>query len=281
MNWFIIAFFATAIYSGGNFIDKYVVSKEVKDCRGLPIYGAITALCLGMFLWILTGFPHLPLKDALLILFAGALSTWATFMYFQALSQDEMSTIILLFQMIPLLVLVLSLLFLKETILFKQSLGGILILFSSIGISMDVKASRKIFRLSRSFFLMFIVDAMLAVAAICVSLAVHVNSFFTILSYESWGSGIGGILMYILFPVIRNSFYESFRTVRRTILALLFLNEGIFVLVKSLTYYAYSIGPTAASGFTDATRTHCTRTRTACRGPNPLPVGTLSLPGVG
>src|SRR5262249_37224760 len=147
----------------------------------------------------------------------------------------------LLFQMIPLLVLALSLLFLKETILFKQSLGGMLILFSSIGVSMDVKASRKIFRLSRSFFLMFIVDAMLAVAAICVSLAVHVNSFFTILSYESWGSGIGGILMYILFPVIRTSFYESFRTARRTILALLFLNEGIFVLVKSLTYYAYSI----------------------------------------
>ena len=59
------------------------------------------------------------------------------------------------------------------------------------------------------------------------------------------GGGIGGIIFYILFPAIRISFYESIRTIRKAAFGVIFLNEGIFVLAKSLTYYAYSIGPTA------------------------------------
>jgi len=51
--------------------------------------------------------------------------------------------------------------------------------------------------------------------------------------------------LYSIFPVIRSAFHESLRTVRKTGLSIIFFNEGLFVLAKALTYYAYSIGPTA------------------------------------
>lgn len=245
MSWFIFALFAPALFAVVNFIDKYVISKEVKDYRGMPIYSAIAGLCLGTIFWIVTGFPLLPIKDALFLLLAGICVNWGEFLYFQAISSDETSSIILLLQMTPLLILALSFLFLKETILPKQALGIMLILFSSLGASTDMKLEKKKFHLSRSFFLIFLVDVLLAMAAIFVSLALHANSFFKILSYENWGLGIGGIILYGVFPVIRNAFHESLRTVRKAGLSIIFFNEGLFALAKALRYYAYAIGPTA------------------------------------
>jgi len=239
------ALLAPAVFPVVNFIDKYVISKQVKDYRGMPIYSAITGLCLGTLFWIVAGFPLLPVKDVVLLLLAGACINWGGFLFFQAISSDETSNIILLFQMTPLLVLILSVLFLKETILPKQALGMVLIFFSCMGASINTRLERKQFRLSRSFFLIFLVDALWATAAIFTSLALHANSFPKILSYESWGLGIGGIILYSIFPVIRSAFHESLRTVRKAGLSIIFFNEGLFVLAKALTYYAYSLGPTA------------------------------------
>src|SRR5260370_3597157 len=245
MSWFMFALFAPAVFAVVNFIDKYVISKEVKDYRGMPFYSAIAGLCLGTLFWIVTGFPFLTIKDALFLLLAGICVNWGGFLYFQAISSDETSSIILLFQMTPLLVLVLSYLILKETILPKQALGIILILFSCLGVSVNRRLERKKFHLSRSFFLIFLVDVLWAMAAIFASLALHANAFSKILSYESWGLGIGGIFLYSIFPVFRNAFHESLRTVRKAGLSIIFFNEGLFVLAKALTFYAYSIGPTA------------------------------------
>lgn len=86
---------------------------------------------------------------------------------------------------------------------------------------------------------------MWAIAAILVKFAVDANSFSKILSYESWGIGLGGIMLYLLFPSIRNAFHGSIKTVRKIALGIMFINEGLFILSKSLTFFAYSIGPVA------------------------------------
>src|SRR5205085_1653247 len=89
------------------------------------------------------------------------------------------------------------------------------------------------------------VDAMWAISAILIKFAVEANSFSKILSYESWGIGLGGIILYLLFPSVRNAFHESRKNVRRVALGVMFINEGMFVLSKSFTFFAYSIGPIA------------------------------------
>src|SRR5205085_12378759 len=124
-----------------------------------------------------------------------------------------------------------------------QGFAFILIMCAVLGVAFE-REVREI-RLSPSLFLILIVDLMWAVSAILIKFAVEANSFSKILSYESWGIGLGGIILYVLFPSIRSAFHESYTSVRRVALGVMFINEGMFVISKSLIFFAYSIGPVA------------------------------------
>lgn len=241
MSWIFFALLAPAVYTVVNFIDKHVVSNEVKDYKGMVIYGTIMGLVVGTFFWIVTGFPTLPLQDTLIILSAGALTIWASALYFKAVSMEDASKIIILFQTMPIFVLILSIFLLKETVSALQIFGFFLILGSAIGIAIE-KGQEK-FKLSKTFWLVMAVNLLWALSAVMAKFAIQATSFSSILAYESWGLGIGGTLLFIFFPQIRNSFLESVRTVPKRALFLMFTNEGVFVLAKSITFYAYSIGP--------------------------------------
>lgn len=101
------------------------------------------------------------------------------------------------------------------------------------------------FRLNKALILVLIADAFWAVAAVLVTLAINANSFTEILSYESWGIGVGGLILYLFFPKKRRAFHKTVQTAGLKIIFIVFVNEVIFVIAKSVTYYAYSLGPTA------------------------------------
>jgi len=226
-----------------NFIDKYIVEKEVKDYRGMPIYGTIMGLIMGTLFWVFTGFPILNLKDTIILLLTGSITIWAAALYFQAISMEEASKVILLFQMTPVLVLIMSYIFLGERISSQQLIGFFLILSAVIGVSDSIKKGG--FQLSKAFWLILAVDFMWALSAILIKFSINETSFTQVLSYESWGLGLGGLLLYAFFPSIRNSFNYSIKTVRKTALAIMFGNEGLFVFGKSLQFFAYSLGNAA------------------------------------
>ncbi len=243
INWVIFALLAPVIYTGVNFVDKYIVEKEVKDYRGMPIYGTIMGFIMGTIFWILTGFPTLNLFDTSILLLTGAITIWAAALYFKAISMEDTSKIILLFQMTPILVLIMSYIFLDERISIQQLSGFILILGAVVGVSDNIK--RGAFQLSKAFWLVLVVDFMWAISAILIKFSINENSFSQVLSYESWGLGLGGLLLYIFFPGIRNSFNYSIKTVRKSALVIMFGNEGLFVFGKSLQFFAYSLGNAA------------------------------------
>lgn len=247
MNWLIIALISPALDTLVNFTDKYIIEREVKDYRGMPIYGAIVGLVFGTIYWVATGFPILELRDALIIIGTGILSIFGLALYFKALASEETSSIIIFLKGIPVMVLVLSFIFLKEVITFRQLLGFAFILFSVIGVSYKKtkKKNFRLFSLSSPLVLILIVDSIWAISAILIKFAINANTFPKVLSYESWGVGIGGVILYLTFPTIRNAFHKSFRTVRKLALGVMFINEGVFVFSRGLVYYAYSLGPAA------------------------------------
>ena len=186
--WVIPALIAPAVYTIVNFIDKYIVSKEVKDYRGMPIYGTIMGFVVGTLFWIITGFPLLSLRDALIVLSTGMLTIWGAALYFKAISHEDASKLILLFQMMPVFVLILALLFLGEKITTPQILGFFLILSAVIGIS--VEKGKREFKISQTLLLILLVDLIWAASAILIKFAIDANSFSKILSFESWGIGV-------------------------------------------------------------------------------------------
>jgi hypothetical protein len=84
-----------------------------------------------------------------------------------------------------------------------------------------------------------------SVAAILAKYTIAANTLPKILCYESWGMGLGGISMYFISPPIRKSFIATMRFVRPIALIVMIGNEGVFVLSRALTFYAYSLGSAA------------------------------------
>ncbi len=131
-------------------------------------------------------------------------------------------------------------LFLGEKINSTQFLGFFLILTAVILVS--IEKGRAKMKLSEAFWLILLVNIMWAVSVVIIKFAINVNSFAEILSYESWGLGIGGTLLYLIFPNIRKAFHHSLHTVRKKALVIMFTNELVFVIAKAITFFAYSIG---------------------------------------
>jgi drug/metabolite transporter (DMT)-like permease len=243
MNWLFFALLAPAIYAIVVSFDKYILERQVKDYRGMPIYGAISGTLFGFLLWVITGFPILDFYNTILIIFTGVLTIFGAATYFKALSNDEASKITILFQFTPVIVLILSYLFLKEGINSVQLMGFLLILFATIGAEFNKKQFK--FGLSSSLILILITDFFWALSFVLFKFVVGEYSFSEIVSFEGFGWGIGGVILWLFFPSIRNAFVKTNRAMGKKIVSLVFLNESIFVLAKLCSFYAISLGSVA------------------------------------
>lgn len=244
MNWVLLALLAPAVYTLNNYIDKYLVSSKIKDYRAIFIYSAIVGLGAGTLIWLFTGRPILSTFDASIVLFTGILTVWGLPLYFKALSEEETTTIIILFQTIPVISFILAFFILGETITLKQLLGFAIILICATLVTIK-KTKGKIFQISPAFFYVLIFNTMWALAGVLIKFAINANSFTKILPYESWGIGIGGIALFFLFPGIRKAFIKSVKTLKKPTIGVLLGNELVFVSAKAITFLAYALGPVA------------------------------------
>jgi len=246
MNWLFFAIIAPALDTVINFTDKYILEKEINDYRGMPVYTAIVAFIAGTIYWNFAGYPVLQIRDASLVLLTGMLSIWGLALYFKALMLDETSRIIVFFKAIPIFILGLSFVFLKESISIRQLIGFLLVLTAVHGVSQkNHQPVRTKGFFSSALGLILLVDCIWAIAAILIKFTIQLNSFANIISYESWGVALGGLLLYICFPSVRRAFHCTLATIRKRALLVLFCNEGIFVLSRAVTFYAYSLGSAA------------------------------------
>lgn len=244
MNWVLLALLAPAVYTLNNFIDKYLVSNRIKDYRAIFIYSAIVGLGAGSLIWLLTGMPIFDRFDASIVLLTGMLTVWGLPLYFKALAEEETTTIIILFQTIPIISLILAFFILGETITVQQILGFILI-FICATLATLKKTKGKIFQISPAFFYVLLFNFMWALAGVLIKFTINATSFTKILPYESWGIGIGGLVLFILFPGIRKAFLKSLKTLKKPTIGIVVSNEVVFVTAKAVTFLAYSLGPVA------------------------------------
>jgi drug/metabolite transporter (DMT)-like permease len=206
MSWLFYAILAPAMFTVIVFVDKHIVEREAPDYRSLVIFTATMSLVFGTLFWIASGFATLPLRDALLVMLVGVLNTWAGYVYFTILVGEQTSNILVLFQMVPVLILALSYVFLRERISPRQLVGFVLMLFKYV---------------------------------------VREYAFVRLISYESWGMAVGGLMLYLTVPAVRRSLARNLREMRKLGLGLLALNEGAYIAAKMIALRADSLGPIA------------------------------------
>lgn len=242
-SWIFYALLAPAAYAAINYVDKYLIESKVKDYRGMPLYSAIAGTVFGTVLWIIYGFPLLSFTQGLLVILTGVLSIFALALYFKSLAGEETSIIIILFQLGPVFSLTLSYFLLGEAITPTQLIGFTLILLSVIGVSM--KVSKNSIKLTQAFWLILIYDLFWALANVLFKFVSTESAFSTLIIYEGWGFGVGGLLLWLFYPSAKRAFLENVKVVGKSVMSIIFLNEGIFVLARFLTYFALTMASVA------------------------------------
>jgi bacterial/archaeal transporter family protein len=243
MSWVVYALLAPMVFIVVNFIDKLIVEKEIRNPLSMPPFVGIVAALSGLVLWVITGFPALALSDMALVMLAGALHGMAAAFYYRALSLEETSKIVILFQMQPVVLLVLSFVFLGETISLQQLIGFVIILSAAMALSVNRQAG--VLRPSAAMWYALAVVLLTSAASIIFKFVVEGSSFNKIIAYESWGLALGSLLVYLVVPAVRQAFRTTLQSASRRALGIVGLNECIFIVAKLLSYSAISLGPVA------------------------------------
>lgn len=242
MNWLFFATGAYLIYSATNFIDKYLVEKRVKDPISLITIDGALYFVLGILFFIFGGSHFIPLVQALLLILSGSFLTFYLLPYFQALQREDTSRVVPLFQFYPIWTLLLSFLFLHETLTQNQLLGFAIVVAGGFLLGLE-DFSLKTLQLRKAFFLMLFSSFLYALSNIIFKF-VTINNFWTNFSYITVGSAIGSLLLL---------YKKHNRSVLKEQLKVLTLGTGIIFLVNSLlnllaellAFFALSLGPVA------------------------------------
>lgn len=243
MNWIYLALLAPFVYAVNVFTDKYLVSSRLPDYRCLPVFSAIVAFIFSVILWAFTGFKILQGFDLFLILLSGVFTIWGFALYLEALIKEETSLLIILIQLSPVFVLVLSFIFLGEVITARQFMGFGLLLFASIAAS--IKKEKSSWKLSRAVVFILLADLVWSLAIILIKMASLDISLDSLIIYESFGVVLGGVFLLLLLPGLRKAFIQTSRKLKPVDLGLIIFNESLYLGGKALTYLAVALGPVA------------------------------------
>jgi len=238
MPWYLFAAATPTLYSFTNFIDKFLIEKKVKDPLAITALFAIVSGLLGLLIGLFTGFNNIGAFQVLLLLFAGMLLTFYLLPYFEAMKVEDASRVVPLFQFIPVFTLILSSLFLKETLVGKQIIGLILVVFAGVSLSAE-KLEGKMFKPRKSLWFMLLSSFMYGSVGILFRFVVKDASFWTTLSYEYIGTGIGGFLL-LAIPKVRKSLISQIGAIK-TSAGLMTANNGIAIAAQMSESYALSL----------------------------------------
>ncbi len=241
-SWVLYALLGTAITTVVIFIDKYNLTEQIKDYRGMVIYSSLVGLVVGTFLWLITGFPILNFQDGFLVILTGVLSVFSSSIYFYVIQREPGSKVIFILQSVPVIVLILAVIFLKEQLTPRQLMGFLLILIPSMFMLM-IQEGKLQFKLNKNLLLLTVANFISAVSAVIFKFVVDAGTFSKVVAYESWGWAIGGALLFLFVPSVRNAFINTTKNLKKTALILVFGNEFVYVISKLLFFLAISLGP--------------------------------------
>lgn len=230
---------AYGIWSVTSMIDKIVISRGY--IKSPLVYIVLNGL-MNVFLVLLlpfVGFGQLKFLDFLIALAYGIFFSLGITIYYKAVEYDEISRIIMLNQLTPIFALAMSFLFLGE-VLTKNHLIGFL-LWILAGIIVAYKKHGKKFRLSKAVYFMAISTFFIAIALVASKHIFSVTSFwsgFLWLRLTSFSA-----LMVLLFPSVRSSFAETFKTLGNNAKKLLLFKMVIDFSAFILLGYAVTQGP--------------------------------------
>lgn len=235
MNWFLVALLPPALWSITNHFDKYLLSKYFKGggVGALMVFSSIVGLLLLPFIIFIH--PAVIFSFNLSYLFIslnGFVYILAVLPYFYALQKDEASIAVPLFQMVPVFSYFLSYLILGETLTLVQVVGGVVIIFGAISMSLDFTVHKKIKFKKEVFLFMALSSLLFAVNFLLFKIFVIQTDFWTTSFWEYIGFAVFASLLLLFVKSYREEFFKVIKTNSTTVLTLNGINEIVNIIAK-------------------------------------------------
>jgi len=234
--WALFSILAAICWAAANTIDKYILTKWVRQPFIPVIILGLIGLIASMMVHFVYGFSFLSYSNILLALIAGIFYILMAVFYFKALKIEEVSRVIPLFYLSPLFILLFAAIFLGEVFTLLKYLGIFLLVIGAILIS--AKNLSRI-NLGKAFWWMILSTLALSINQLLTKHLLNFADFWTIFAYTRLGAVIGLIpIAYIYFP-------ELIDTVRRhgkRVVIVISTSETITILGVLLITIAASIG---------------------------------------
>ena len=142
------AILSPALYSGVNYVDKFLLEKFEIDSSVISVFSGAFAILASLIIMLFTGLTVSNPITIAVIIASGFYTQIYLVPYFKALSLDDASRVVPLSQIVPVMVLVLSYFILGESLNNRQYIGSILIVAACFLLAMD-KPSLNIFVLEK------------------------------------------------------------------------------------------------------------------------------------
>lgn len=201
MLWAAYSLLAALLWATASTIDKYVLSKWVKNPIVSAMIFGIIGLIASVLIYFVRGYSEMSPLNIFWSFIGGLAYVLGTIFYFEAVKLEEISRISALAYISQLFVTVFAAVFLAELFTPKIYLGIILILVGAVLIS-----SKDIARIrpGKAFWLMIASSALIAAVAIITKYLLQFADFWTVFSYTR---GIGTFaalipVFYFKYPVL-------------------------------------------------------------------------------
>lgn len=189
MLWVLLAILAAVFYAAGNLIDKHVLDHELRD----PILATVVSgLMTSFILMIVALFVEsviVPALTGLVAMVAGVLATAAVWLYYYAISKEEVSRFVPLLSLIPLFVLLLGFLFLGERFSLERYIGVFFVVAGSFAISF------KRSKIANLLFVAVIASLLFAVRNLIIKIATDQASLWPVFFWMGVGGAIVSVVL--------------------------------------------------------------------------------------
>ena len=209
-TWIIFTLIAEIMWSFTSLFDKILLSKgHIKSPYVFIVFNGAMNLLL-IFLLPFFDFGYLSLKDAAIAIAASMLLIIGIIFYYKAVQQEEISRVLMLWQLTPIFVLIISFLFIGET-LTKRHFIGFLFLFAA-GITISYKKINGKFMLSKAFYLMLLSTLPISLYYIMSKHIYEVTDFWSAFMWLRVAA-FSGVLV-LLVPSIRKEFMSTMKSMK-------------------------------------------------------------------
>ncbi|HBB76197.1 MAG: hypothetical protein A2186_00410 [Candidatus Levybacteria bacterium RIFOXYA1_FULL_41_10] len=211
MEWVIFSLLSRALWAADNIVDKLLIGKHLKNPLILTFVAGISSLLLALIIILFNGLSWIGPVPVALAVFAGSFQIIAVFAFYQAISKEEISRVIPLFQLTPPFVLILSFLFLGEVLTRPQYLAFILILIG--GFLISLKRIEGVFKLRNAFWLMVLSSLIYAIQIVILKPLYVSYPFWDLTVYLIFGQFLPTPLL-LLIPNFKNRLVDNFSNLK-------------------------------------------------------------------